>query len=95
MNSLLKENDISSTIIPRNMFKWKANNIHKALKHAHTIPKLTLLYFYQYPPVVKTRRDICHKHHKQRLCKIISTRVKFHMWMCFWNSSGEDNFGFW
>ena len=24
------------------------------------------------------RRDICHKHHKQRLCKIISTRVKFH-----------------
>ena len=25
-----------------------------------------------------TRRDICHKHHKQRLCKIISTRVKFH-----------------
>ena len=23
------------------------------------------------------RRDICHKHHKQRLCKIISTGVKF------------------
>ena len=54
MNSLLKENDISSTIIPRNMFKWKANNIHKALKHVHTIPKLTLLYFNQYPPMVKT-----------------------------------------
>ena len=24
------------------------------------------------------RRDICHKHHKQRLCRIIRTRVKFH-----------------
>ena len=24
------------------------------------------------------RRDICHKHHKQRLCKIIITRVKLH-----------------
>ena len=24
------------------------------------------------------RRDICHKHHKQRLCKIISTGVKLH-----------------
>ena len=24
------------------------------------------------------RCDICYKHHKQRLCKIISTRVKFH-----------------
>ena len=24
------------------------------------------------------RREICHKHHKQRLCKIISIRVKFH-----------------
>ena len=23
------------------------------------------------------RRDICHKHHKQRLCKIFTTRVKF------------------
>ena len=23
------------------------------------------------------RREICHKHHKQRLCKIISSRVKF------------------
>ena len=26
----------------------------------------------------KHRRDICHKHHKQRLCKIIITRVKLH-----------------
>ena len=26
-----------------------------------------------------TRHDICHKHHKQRLCKIIITRVKFHL----------------
>ena len=25
-----------------------------------------------------TRDDICHKHHKQRLCKIITTRVKFY-----------------
>ena len=24
------------------------------------------------------RDDICHKHHKQRLCKIITTRVKFY-----------------
>ena len=24
------------------------------------------------------RHDICRKHHKQRLCEIISTRVKFH-----------------
>ena len=24
------------------------------------------------------RHDICHKHHKQRLCKIITTRVTFH-----------------
>ena len=31
------------------------------------------------------RHDICHKHHKQRLCKIISARVKFTLWMCFWN----------
>ena len=39
------------------------------------------------------RHDICHKHHKQRLCKIISTRVKFHfgnvllepfMYVSFW-----------
>ena len=27
---------------------------------------------------LKIRHDICHKHHKQRLCKIISTQVKFH-----------------
>ena len=27
---------------------------------------------------MERRREICHKHHKQRLCKIISTRVKFH-----------------
>ena len=27
---------------------------------------------------VGCRHDICHKHHKQRLCKIISTRVKLH-----------------
>ena len=26
-----------------------------------------------------SRHDICQKHHKQRLCKIISTRVKFHL----------------
>ena len=24
------------------------------------------------------RRDICHKHHKQRLCKFFTTRVKFY-----------------
>ena len=24
------------------------------------------------------RDDICHKHHKQRLCKIITTRLKFY-----------------
>ena len=30
------------------------------------------------PDMDPFRRDICHKHHKQRLCKIISTRVKFH-----------------
>ena len=24
------------------------------------------------------RVDICHKHHKQRLCKIVITRVKVH-----------------
>ena len=24
------------------------------------------------------RHEICHKHHKQRLCKIFTTRVKFH-----------------
>ena len=38
------------------------------------------------------RDDICHKHHKQRLCKIITTRVKFYfvestMWMCFITTS--------
>ena len=27
---------------------------------------------------VSFRDDICHKHHKQRLCKIIITRVKVH-----------------
>ena len=26
----------------------------------------------------KTRRDICHKHHEQRLCKIFTSWVKFH-----------------
>ena len=25
------------------------------------------------------RHDICHKHHKQRLCKIFRSRVKFHI----------------
>ena len=25
-----------------------------------------------------TRDDICHKQHKQRLCKIITTQVKFY-----------------
>ena len=30
------------------------------------------------PSASVNRRDICHKHHKQRLCKIISTGVKFH-----------------
>ena len=24
------------------------------------------------------RHEICHKHHKQRLCKIFTTRVRFH-----------------
>ena len=42
---------------------------------------------------VMTRHDICHKHHKQRLCKIVSTQVKFHfenvileqfMFLSFW-----------
>ena len=30
------------------------------------------------PLTPRGRRDFCHKHHKQCLCKIISTRVKFH-----------------
>ena len=30
------------------------------------------------PLVDGPRDDICHKHHKQRLCKIIITRVKVH-----------------
>ena len=29
--------------------------------------------------VMVIRRDICHKHHKQRLCKKIQLRVKFPM----------------
>ena len=29
-------------------------------------------------PFIMTRHEICHKHHKQRLCKIFTTRVKFH-----------------
>ena len=29
-------------------------------------------------PASDDRHDICHKHHKQRLCKIISARVKFY-----------------
>ena len=34
----------------------------------------------------KIRDDICHKHHKQRLCKIIITQVKVHfvdVWMWY------------
>ena len=31
------------------------------------------------------RDDICHKHHKQRLCKIITTRVKFYFVDVFYN----------
>ena len=30
------------------------------------------------PSTSTLRPDICYMHHKQRLCKIISTRVKFH-----------------
>ena len=32
------------------------------------------------PPqiILPVRDDICHKHHKQRLCKIITFRVKFY-----------------
>ena len=41
----------------------------------------------------KLRHDICHMHHMQRMCKIISPRVKFYilkvlfeqfMWVSFW-----------
>ena len=41
------------------------------------------------------RHDICHKHHKQRLCKIISTRVKFHFLNRLWNSLCMYNFVVW
>ena len=27
--------------------------------------------------ILGDRHDICHKHHKQRLCRIINSRVKF------------------
>ena len=30
------------------------------------------------PTARENRDDISHKHHKQRLCKIITTRVKFY-----------------
>ena len=33
---------------------------------------------FEFEPGGIFRRDICHKHHKQRLCKIISTWVKFY-----------------
>ena len=53
---LLKEKSIllSPDYFPRKLFKWKANNIHTMLKHTHNNYKLTLLYFNQYPPMVKT-----------------------------------------
>ena len=41
------------------------------------------------------RHDICHKHHKQRLCKIISTRVKFYFVNVFLEHGCVYHFGFW
>ena len=35
------------------------------------------------PLTPRGRRDFCHKYHKQCLCKIISTRVKFHFHKTF------------
>ena len=42
-----------------------------------------------------TRHDICHKHHKQRLCKIITSRVKFYFMNVFSEYGCEYHFGFW
>ena len=41
------------------------------------------------------RHDICHKHHKQRLCKIISTRVKFYFLNVFLEHGRVYHFVFW
>ena len=32
-----------------------------------------------YETTVINRHDICHMHHMQRMCKIISARVKFYI----------------
>ena len=42
-----------------------------------------------------TRHDICHKHHKQHLCKTISTRVKFYFVNGFLEHGCVYDLAFW
>ena len=44
---------------------------------------------------LRPRLDICHKHHKQRLCKIIITRVKFYFVNVFLEHGCVYHFDFW
>ena len=41
------------------------------------------------------RHDICHMHHMQRMCKIISPWVKFYILKVLLNSLFRYHFGFW
>ena len=43
----------------------------------------------------KIRHDICHMHHMQRMCKIISPWVKFYILKVLLNSLFRYHFGFW
>ena len=48
-----------------------------------------------YSMACSVRHDICHKHRKRRLCKIISTRVKFYFVNVFLEHGCVYHFGFW
>ena len=41
------------------------------------------------------RHDVCHKHHKQRSCKIVSIRVKVYFANVFLEHGCVYHFAFW
>ena len=43
---------------------------------------------------LRFRQDICHMHHMQRMCKIISPRVKFYVWKVFFEQIMKVSFCF-
>ena len=57
--------------------KWQvATYSKKMLQLNHTFQLIVEIM--GYPLQEGGEFDICHKHHKQRLCKIVTTWVKFH-----------------